>query len=204
MSKLRRRMVCHSLLASASLYALLLRLDQDLAEEARRMGCPLDGGALHHADYERRPRGGPAALGRKDRMRMSFCCANHECRKRVTPPSMRFLGRRVYFGAFVVLVSAMRHGLSERRVAELRELLGVARSTLVRWRRWWRETFAHSPCFEALRGHLAVPVDPSRLPASLLERFAGDERQRLVAMLRVLLPLTTTSWSGKAGSSMGR
>jgi hypothetical protein len=136
-------------------------------------------------------------------MRTSFCCARRECRKRVTPPSMRFLGRRVYLGAFVVLVSAMRHGLSERRVAELRALLGVARSTLVRWRRWWRETFAASPLFAAVRGHLAMPVDAAGLPASLLERFEGDERQRLLAMLVMLLPLTTSSWSGKAGFSMG-
>ena len=202
MSRHRRIPVCHSLLASASLYVLLLRLDQDLAEEARRRGCPLDGGALHRADFERRPRGGPAALGRQDRLRTSFCCANHECRKRVTPPSMRFLGRRVYLGAFVVLVGAMRHGLSERRVAKLRERFGVARSTLVRWRRWWRETFADSPCFAAVRGHLAAPVNPAGLPASLLERFAGDERQRLLAMLRVLLPLTTTS-AETARLSMG-
>jgi len=194
--------VCHSLLANASLYTLLLRLDRSLAEEARRKGCPVDGGTLHHADFERRPRGGPAVLGRKERMRTSFCCGNRGCRKRVTPPSMRFLGRRVYLGAFIVLVSAMRHGLSERRVTELRALFGVARSTLARWRRWWRETFADSPCFAAVRGHLAAPVDSRGLPASLLERFAGDERGRLLAMLRALLPLTTTS-PGNARFSMG-
>ena len=190
--------------ADASLYELLRRFDEDLAEEAREQGCPHDGGVLHRADYERRPRGGPATLGRKDRTRISYCCAEPGCRKRMTPPSMRFLGRRVYLGAVVVLVSAMRHGLLGRRVAELRELLGVARSTLVRWRRWWRETFAHSPCFEMLRGHLADPVDLGRLPAALLERFDGDERQRLVALLRVLLPLTTTSWSETSRWPMDR
>ena len=101
------------------------------------------------------------------------------------------------------LVSAMRHGLSARRVAELWERLGVARSTLVRWRRWWRETFAHSACFEAVRGHLPAPVELGRLPASLLERFEGGERQRVIAMLRVLLPLTTETWSEKSRCPMG-
>jgi hypothetical protein len=34
------------------------------------------------------------------------------------------------------------------------------------------------------------PVDHERLPASLLERFAGDCAERLIALLRFLSPLT--------------
>jgi hypothetical protein len=34
------------------------------------------------------------------------------------------------------------------------------------------------------------PLDPDRLPAALLERFAGDVASRLVALLRFLVPIT--------------
>jgi hypothetical protein len=35
--------------------------------------------------------------------RTSFCCHRDGCRERATPPSVVFLGRRVYAGAAVVL-----------------------------------------------------------------------------------------------------
>jgi hypothetical protein len=38
-------------------------------------------------------------------------------------------------------------------------------------------------------------VDVATLPASLVERFSGDERQRLVSALGFLSPLTTRSVS---------
>jgi hypothetical protein len=193
--------MCHSLLASASLYALLLQVDEDLAETARRGGCPADGGVLHRACYERRPRGSLVALRRQDRTRLSFCCANRECRKRTTPPSVRFLGRRVYLGGVVVLLSTMRHGGTAKRLARLRELFGVAPRTVQRWRRWWRETFPHTRCWKEARARLREPVAPSELPEDLLESFAGEEQTRLLGVLRLLRPLSTTS-AGKAGSSM--
>jgi hypothetical protein len=108
----------------------------------------------------------------------------------VTPPSVRFLGRKVYLGAMVVLVSAMRHGATPPRAERLRELFGVSRRTLARW----RTAFSASPFWKAARGHLRRPADPGRLPLSLLEAFAlDDERERLVAALRFLAPITSGS-----------
>jgi hypothetical protein len=34
------------------------------------------------------------------------------------------------------------------------------------------------------------PVDQDQLPAALMERFAGDDADRLVALLRFMGPLT--------------
>ena len=62
--------------------------------------------------------------------------ARMRCRRRHTPPSGRFLGRRVYAGVVVVLVSAMIHGLKPQRVCGLREALGIDARTLERWRQW--------------------------------------------------------------------
>jgi hypothetical protein len=114
------------------------------------------------------------------------------CRQRVTPPSVRYLGRRVYLGAVVVLVTAMRAGLTARRAAQLREVLGVSVRTLARWRRWWQETFVASSFWQGVKGRFVPPVDPGELPATLLERFVADHaRDRLVAVLRFLTPITT-------------
>jgi hypothetical protein len=71
-------------------------------------------GKLHSAKYKRKPRSGSKKC--EELYRHSFCCDQDGCRKRHTPPSIRFLGRRIYYGVVVVLVSAARQGLfsSER------------------------------------------------------------------------------------------
>ena len=184
--------MCQTLLADARLYAFLLECDQDMAAEVRAAGCEC-GGVLHSARFPRKPRGGPADLGPEHDRRLSFCCDREGCRSRVTPSSVRFLGRRVYLGAVVVLVSAMMHGTTPARLAKLGALIGVSRRTLARWRAWWRTTFAESAFWRAAAGRFATPGAPRLLPGSLLERFGGDERARLVATLRFLSPITTTS-----------
>jgi hypothetical protein len=106
---------------------------------------------------------------------------------------VRFLGRRVYLGAVVVLVSAMLNGPAPRRVATLGALVGVSRRTLERWQRWWRTTFVESVFWKAAAGRLARTAAREHLPWSLLARFRGDERTRLVSALRFLAPITSTS-----------
>jgi hypothetical protein len=104
----------HELPRSATFWLFLFSVDQDLAQSAREKACPC-GGRLHRANYLRKPRGAedlPEDYG----YRFSFCCARDGCRKCVTPPSVRFLGRKVYLFAVVVLVSAMRQGPSPRLI----------------------------------------------------------------------------------------
>lgn len=184
--------MCQKLLGDATLYALLTRIDEDLAAEVRAARCPLCGGPLHTSDYRRKPRGGPPGLGLGADRRLSFCCGVEGCRKRRTPPSVRFLGRRVYLGVVVVMVTALQSGLSAGRFQALREHLGVDRRTLARWRRWWRETLPASRFWRGARGHFAQPLDAGDFPGALLVRFGGDARARLVGLLRFLSPLTTS------------
>jgi len=133
----RRRIPMEKLLKDGLLCKLLEKVDDDLAEEARQEGCVHCGEAkLHRGDYTRQPLGGPGWDKRR-----SFNCARVGCRKRKTPPSVRFLGRKVYAGVVVVLVSAMMHGLSQKRVERLRQELGIDSRTLKRWRLWWLEHF---------------------------------------------------------------
>ena len=118
----------HDLLRDASFWSFLFSVDQDLASTARQKACSC-GGRLHCAHYPRKPRSG-GDLPKEYGYRLSFCCDRDGCRKRVTPPSVRFLGRKVYLGAVVILVAAMRHGPAPRRVRELSQLFGADRRTI--------------------------------------------------------------------------
>ena len=105
---------------------------------------------------------------------------------------MRFLGRKVYVGAVVVLATALQHGPSKKSVTALSTLLGITRRTLVRWRRWWSTAFTTSRFWTSLCGRFVPAVDEAAMPASILSRMlATDDAERLVALLRVLAPVTT-------------
>jgi len=174
-------------------HELLLAIDRDLAEACRDGGCDC-GGVLHSARYPRKPRGRPKAvacrLGREHDLRFSFCCAVDGCRGRETPPSMRFLGRRVYVAAIVVLVAILQSGVTDARMERLNEVVSVDRRTVARWRGWWREVFTETPFWRIARASFMPPIDHVALPVSLLDRFNGDAADRLTALLRFLGPLT--------------
>jgi hypothetical protein len=181
-----------ALLGNSSFFDLLLRLDEDLAEEARHRGCGC-GGTLHRACYERKPRGGPPGLGPEHAVRFSYCCEKEGCRRRVTPCSLRFLGRKVFFGVVVLLVPVLRDGPTPKRLERLSSEFAVSLRTLRRWMRWWRESFAASPFWLVCRGLFARPVVIQELPLSLLESFVGvgEASARVLAVLRFLGPITT-------------
>lgn len=180
-----------SLLSDSSFFDLLLRCDEDLAAQARAAGCAC-GGVVHSAHYPRKPRGGPAGLGREHAKRFSFCCAEEGCRRRVKPPSLRFLGRKVFFGVVVLLVPVLMEGPTPVRQRRLQEVFAVSPRTLRRWRRWWRESVANSRFFAAERGRFARPVAGEALPDSLLSAFTAiaEPVERVVAILRWLGPLS--------------
>jgi hypothetical protein len=187
---------------AATFYHVLERIDAELAEATRRARCPRCKGVLHKASYPRKPRGGPADLPASYGVRASYCCAVEGCRTRATPPSVRFLARRVYLGAVVVLASALQHGVSAFRVRRLTELFGASRQTLLRWRSWWLEAFAASRFWQSLRGRVMPAVDEAMLPCSLLERFEGSsgEGGAMAALLGVLQPISTRPWLSASAS----
>lgn len=180
---------CHKQVAKESLHRLLEHVDSELAEAERQHGCLHCGGRLHRSNYDRKPRGGPPEWDERD----SFCCDRDDCRRRCTPPSVRFLGRKIYVGFVFVLMSAMQHGLSPQRVAPLCEVLPIDRRTLERWRQWWLETFVNSPFWKAARARFMPLLTESLLPFSLCERFEAERLERLPELLRFLAPITTNS-----------
>jgi hypothetical protein len=185
-------MTGYELLRSGNFWPFLLAIDKDLAEATRRKGCSC-GGRLHCANYPRAPRGGPEHLPEEYNHRFSFCCERDGCRKRATPPSVRFLGRKVYLGAEVVLISAMRQGATPRRVRELSSRFGVDRATIARWQTFWRDHVPQTPFWKIARGRLVPVVEIVALPLSILEAFLrnGDPHQGWARLLWFLSPITT-------------
>jgi hypothetical protein len=179
-------------------YGLLLKFDQDLAAKVREGRCLVCGAALHSAPYLRKPRGGPAGLGKEHRERLSLCCAADGCRRRSRPPSLRFLGPKVYWGAVVTVISAMRCGPTPARMRQLKGWVGVSRQTVLRWQAWWQQMLPETACWRAACGAFSVPVASGELPLSALERFTGKEEDRLLGLLRLLEPLTGSHRSAKS------
>jgi hypothetical protein len=180
-----------TMLQDRRVYELLEKVDRDLALKARAEGCEHCGGVLHRGDYTRKPRGGP-----EWDKRHSFCCSREGCRKRKTPASVRFLGRKVYVGVVVVLVSAMMHGVTEGRVKRLCQALGIDRRTVQHWQEWWRSTFVQGRFWRAEQGRFRRPILEERLPLGLVEAFRAKQREGLVNLMKFLSPITTSSCEG--------
>jgi hypothetical protein len=181
--------MCQKPLLDTNFYAFLVYIDGDLAAQMQARGCQRCGNALHKNRYERRPRGaGLIVLGEGPHFHFSLSCS--KCNKRHNPASVRFLSRRIYLAAIVVLASALHSGLTDRRTDQLTEWLGVPKRTIERWRAWWRQDFVDSTFWRIARAKFIPPVAAAALPASFLERFeAPDLPSKLVALLRFLTPL---------------
>jgi len=184
---------------SQDVLQLIEKADHDLAKLIHKQPCPHCGGTLHWANYLRSPRG----LDIKA-LRFSLCCSREGCRRRQTPESIRFLGRKVYPGLIVVLASAMNHGLSQNPVAQVRKTLAVSRATLNRWRKWWLSRFVQTSFWKAARARFMPIVCESAMPASLCERFgAAEHLPGMLSLLKFLGPITTVSQGNHFGFMMG-
>lgn len=191
----------HGLNLGDKFFRQLVFLDERIGSAVGERGCPHCGGRLHRGDYPRKPRGGAiaGAAAALWSSRISFCCDRRGCRRRATPPSVRFLGRRVYLGAAVVIASLWARVLTKAR--EIKRATGIAPRTVARWRAWWHDGFVASGLWRESASRFMPPVDLEALPTSLVERFtsptqpADDAISRTVAFLA---PLTTCSVSDGA------
>jgi hypothetical protein len=178
------------LIQKASLFSLLHRIDLDLAEKVQKNGCQFCSGILDHANYPRKPRGGPANIPEEFLIRQSLCCANPKCRRRNMPPLALFMGRRVYWGIVILVVMTLRQGrLSGACVSKLERIFSISRQTIKRWIAWFRDEFPQSAQWHRLRGRVVSTVSNDRLPGSLVSHFLNSfssPEQALVACLAFL------------------
>jgi len=180
----------HDLLDDVTFHLGLVELDELLAANTREKGDP-GGGRLHRADYPRKPAGVPRRFAHLHSRRISYCSDLDGARRRLTPPSVRFLGRRVYLFAVFLLASVLRNDVNGFRTAQLKGLLHVSEQTLRRWRHWWQENFLTTSVWHELRGRFVPPIATTDFPRSLLDRSTIDSvAGRVLKLLELLSPLS--------------
>ena len=163
---------------------------EDLAEAARVKagGCPKCHSELHVANYPRKPRGhGAEEPGMS--CRLSFCCGT--CRKRVTPKSVRFLGRKVYLGQSVALASVLRW--QEVKVTKVCGVLGMSAETLRRWKCWWAGPVQRSKWWSAVRAQIMPRLEGEHFIGELFGRLEVQAQSAEAAIRKLLIivsPLT--------------
>lgn len=182
-----------ALLADASLPSFLLQIDDDLADKARAGDCLFCGARVHSARFPRKVRGGPWNLDDSHDRRHSFCCSREGCRRRLTPPSVRFIDRGIYLSVVVVLAGLLLQGTTAWRLEHLSQRLGVSRRTLGRWRAWWQQRFAQTETWRRLRGRLSG-LDPHEThPKAIIDRVEGETiSDRVIALMKLLAPMSAS------------
>lgn len=153
----------------------LLELDRELFLRLKGKQCPHCGSPLDTSNYPRKVRG----MGSADELRFSLCCRMEGCRRRLTPPSLRFLGRKVHAAWRVVMIQAFR------------ELQGfepeIARQTLARWRNFWLRTLREGEPFmrwARSSGLLPLSVGDSPSLTAILQALGFPARESWLSCLR--------------------
>lgn len=150
-----------SLQGNPDFFQTLRQLDFDLFTATKAKHCTQCGGPLDTAHFPRKLR--DAGEGQEER-RFSLCCRSEGCRKRVTPPSLRFFGRKVYSAWVVCLVLDFCEALGLDRM--------IARQTIARYRQFWQERLAEGhPFMRWARGQLPPGTPAAESPGPLLRHF---------------------------------
>lgn len=180
----------HEILKKPSFHALFAHIDDELAKTAQVAACPFCSGPLYKANYPRSPLGLPASCREHYDTRRSLCCGN--CRKRVTTPSVRFLGRCRFPAAINVLIAAFMSRASRRRHQQVTRYFGISISlrTWGRWLRWWRDCFIGTAFWKQAKASIPTGEDVPRFPRQLLLIFSGNMIQKLTNALQFLAPMT--------------
>ena len=114
---------------------------------------------------------------------------------------MRFLGRKVYVGALLVLFGNVASGTaraatSAALITSLSTASGIPVRTLERWRTWWTSAVPATHWWRTLAPRFVPPVAAGTLPIALLARVgAAGTEARLVAVLALTRPLSTCTCS---------
>jgi hypothetical protein len=181
----------HNFLLNSNFHFFLDSLDQDLAKQTQQKGCPECGHKLHYANYPRSPVGVSAQFRNHYNERLSFCCDT--CRKRLTPASVKFFGRRWYPAPLFIFISALMRKITEYSLTQVKRHFGiiVSESTWKRWQRWWRDSFIETLFWKQAKGIVPGVLGINRpFPRALLDIFNGTLEEKICFLLRFLSPLS--------------
>lgn len=127
---------------SEQLYNSFFEFDFLTAKSTQAAGCLFCTSHLNVSNYHRKPRAYDRPV-----LAFSFCCPSSNCRKRHSPSSIRFLGRKVYLAFFILsaLQNAQKHGVDKR----------VCRQTFSRWQAWFQQIKAHNTFLKIIKSRFA-------------------------------------------------
>jgi len=181
-----------AVLEHENIYNDLLQIDREFALETREKGCPYCGGVLHRANYPRVPRGLSELFDISHIVRFSFCCSGDECRRRITPPSVRFLGRKQYLGVLVLLLCTRRQLSRQSFSGDLRACLMPHEKTVGRWLAWWRDIVPGTQFCTQAKGLFMPTLDIRVLCDELVEVFSVTHScTGIHKLLRFISPLSS-------------
>ena len=157
------------LLKNSKFFFQLFNIDRHTAEECKKKRCPYCGGPLHYANYARKPRGELVDLPEEYRVKFSLCCGREGCRRRITPSSCRFMGRKVYWYCAILIIMTLRHnGFS---IYNLCKKFKISHKTINRWIAFYQNTFPSLPQWQRIRGLIPASVKNNELPGGLVNYF---------------------------------
>ena len=175
-------------LEDKSVWFFMVHLDTLMARRFRAAGCPYCGGKLDVANYPRAAHG--LELSRSiDAKRFSFCC--RVCRRRATPPSVLYFGRR--WRISVLFLSVCERILQGKRVnlTHFSQQSGIPLATLRRWRKWWRKRFPRTAQWRVRQSELLRPGGVPPLLHLMSVMRGGSWCERLLRVARWLRPWTS-------------
>lgn len=183
----------HKFLSNTKFHQFLILLDDNLADEIRQNGCLHCEDELNSSDYPRSPFGVSTAFREFYRSRRSFCC--RRCRRRTTPPSVRFFNQRWYCAPFFILISALMSKSRKRQLKALQKHLGltVNKRTLLRWRIWWQTYFPTTPFWKQMKALTPHQVINGPFPWSILNTYSGQLKEKIIQLLRFLTLITVVN-----------
>jgi hypothetical protein len=166
-----------NILKITEFFKILFLIDVDMAERFMLTDCPKCGARLHRGNYSRKPYGIPENIPDEWLIRHSFCCSNRNCRRRVLPPSCRFLDRKVYWSAIILVAVTLKQGRTQGYgINKLKEKFNVSRHTLKRWITYFKEVFPVSHRWKEIKGRIGIPVSHDDLPGSVIHFFISQTK----------------------------
>jgi hypothetical protein len=184
--------MCHIFTNNPIFISALIDFDSKESARLQSKGCSDSNceGHLNVANYPRKPKDESGHRIPGLELRLSFCCNKEGCRKRHTPASICFLGRRVYLGIVVVLACALEQGLTSFREKYLSRI-NISRQVLHDWITWWREVFTQTSLWKTLKANF-IHAEVQNIPLDPMTALPGTVDEQLMAWLKHLRFVSTT------------
>ena len=150
----------------------LFVIDQQACSAMKDFPCPDCGSVLDIANIPRKLRDGPEGVT----VRFGLCCRKDGCRARFWPPSVRFMGRKIYSALTLVLALDFHKSLG----------LAISPRTLARWRQFWKDRLTESSPFmrrARSRGLLQIP-NVGSTPKAILAVFGFPDPASILPALK--------------------